>query len=268
MAFAIMRKRLRRRPRLHNRQNGRTTMETRKMSRRPMMVLVEMPVVETAVAMLEEEMAAVTLQVAMEVTTQTTFGVLRAVARRRRRKRRTLGELRFFAILACEFCKVGIFRSAPHTNLSPGRKPKKTRRRRRERKRKKQPPPLLPLMFQQIHQLLIRWTTNGEVSPLQARRRRARRANSPSLSLCQNQNPNRLLNRSLNRSLHLLPRPQQTTCGDFLRPARRRRARKARSVTSLLFMYLASGVSRIGVSPPDGVIIRAAPRVSGQGWVA
>jgi hypothetical protein len=235
-------------------------METRKMSRRPMMVLVAMPV-ETAVAMLEEEMAVVNLQVAMEVTTQTTFGVLRAVARRRRRKRRTLGELRFFAILACEFCKVGIFRSAPHTNLSPGRKPKKTRRRERERKRKKQPP---LLMFQQIHQLLIRWTTNGAVSPLQA----TRRANSLSLSLCQNQSPNRLLNRSLNRSLHQLPRPQQTTCGDFLRLARRRRARKARSVTSLLFMYLASGVSRIGVSPPDGVIIRAAPRVSGQGWVA
>jgi hypothetical protein len=157
---------------------------------------------------------------------------------------------------------------ASHTNLSPGRKLKKTRRRKRRRKRRKPLPPLLLLMFQQIHQLLIRWTTNGAASPLLARRRKARKANSLSLNLCQNPSQNRLLNRSPNRSLHQLPRPQRTTCGDFLRPARRRRARKARSVKSLLFMYLASGASRIGVSPPDGVIIRAAPRASGQGWVA
>jgi hypothetical protein len=150
-----------------------------------------------------------------------------------------------------------------------------TRKRKKRRKKRKPPPPLLLLKFQRIRRLLIRWKTNGAVSPQQAaRRRKARRAKLLSLNLCQSQsqsqNPNHLLNQSPNRSQHQLLRPRQTTCGDFLRPARRRRARKEpRSVKSLYScISLSAGVVRIGVSPPDGVIIRAAPRVSGQGWVA
>jgi hypothetical protein len=162
------------------------------------------------------------------------------------------------------------YSSAPQIANVPLGTMQKRKRKRRRKKRKPLPQPLL-LKLQLIRQLLIRWTTNGAVSPLQARRRRARRARLLSLSLCRNQslNPNRLLNQSPNRSQHQLLRPQQTTCGDFLRRARRRRARKARSVKSLYScISLPAGVVRIGVSPPDGVIVRAAPRVSGQGWVA
>ena len=163
------------------------------------------------------------------------------------------------------------YSSAPHIANIPLGMMQKRKRKRRRKKRKPLPQPLLRKL-QLIRQLLIRWTTNGAVSPLQARRRRARRARLLSLSLCRNQsqNPNRLLNQSPNRSQHQLLRPRQTTCGDFLRPARRRRARKEpRSVKSLYScISLSAGVVRIGVSPPDGVIIRAAPRVSGQGWVA
>lgn len=136
---------------------------------------------------------------------------------------------------------------SPHTNPSPGKNSKTTRRRKRRRKRRKPPPPPpLLLTHRQIHQLLIRSRTNGAVSQPLARRRRARRAKSLSLSLCQNRSPN--LCQSLNRNLHLQPpRPQQTTCGDFPRPARRKRARRARSVKSLLFKYLTSRVARIDV---------------------
>jgi hypothetical protein len=165
------------------------------------------------------------------------------------------------------------YSSAPQIANVPLGTMQKRKRKRRRKKRKPLPQPLL-LKLQLIRQLLIRWT-NGAVLPQQAaRRRKARRAKLLSLNLCQSQsqsqNPNHLLNQSPNRSQHQLPRLQQTTCGDFLRLARRRRARKEpRSVTSLYScISLSAGVVRIGVSPPDGVIIRAAPRVSGQGWVA
>jgi len=181
----------------------------------------------------------------------------------------------FFASLACDLWQSVTLLSPHNTNSSPGKTEKTTRKRKKRRKKRKPPPPLLLLLkFQRIRRLLIRWKTNGAVSPQQAaKRRKARRAKLLSLNLCQSQsqsqNPNHLLNQSPNRSQHQPPRPQQTTGGDFLRPAKRRRARKARSVMSLYScISLSAGVVRIGVSPPDGVIIRAAPRVSGQGWVA
>lgn len=137
---------------------------------------------------------------------------------------------------------------------------RRSRRKKRPSWLKKQPP---PLKRQQKHRPLSQWKTTGEVSQLQARRRKARRERLLNQSLCL----------SLNQSLNHQPRNrsqspqlqhqklQQTTCGDSPRQRRRRRARKARSVHVLLFVFFTFLWCLEDVSPLHGVIIRA----SGQG---
>jgi hypothetical protein len=54
----------------------------------------------------------------------------------------------------------------------------------------------------------------------------------------------------------------------FSTTSKKKKGKKGKVSQVSFIMYLLPGVVRIGVSPPDGVIIRAAPRVSGQGWGA
>jgi len=54
----------------------------------------------------------------------------------------------------------------------------------------------------------------------------------------------------------------------FSTTSKKKKGKKGK-VSHVSFIRVSCGESsRIAVSPPDGAIIRAAPRVSGQGWVA